>query len=173
MKFTLEIDCDNDAFNNTDDRDSEVIGLVRVVAEEMERGTRAGTMMDANGNKVGSWQFHDKAPPVQPTPPKSSPWGLIDQSHQIAPGIWRVYTASHGGFWLSPDRQDAIPVGIEPFTGDRAWWEEDSDWAYVALTFPVEFCQDRDEPKAKILDEARAAVAAFHSERLELFEATP
>ena len=75
--------------------------------------------------------------------PKSieTPWGPAQTSEEIAPGIVRHDTASHGGFYLSPERVAEIPKPLRdftPFAGSN-WYEEDCDWAIVALAFPQLF----------------------------------
>lgn len=72
--------------------------------------------------------------------PTSSPWGKVQHSTQIAPGIYGVSTSSHGGIHLSPARIGEMqrildPSIVEPFTGDWAWWEEDDDWIFPYITF--------------------------------------
>ena len=44
-----------------------------------------------------------------------SPWGKIDLATRCTKGIWFVSTPSHGGFWLSKDRQ--IEYGGQPRCG--------------------------------------------------------
>lgn len=69
---------------------------------------------------------------------KSTPWGQAQHATQIAPGIVQYSTAGHGGINLSIDRLAAMPAGlrqIAPFAGP-GWYEEDCDWALVALAFP-------------------------------------
>ncbi len=68
--------------------------------------------------------------------PKSSPYGAIQTTRQIAPGLWSVSTASHGGIQVSPQRQGAMP---EHLRLSRTWFEEDCEWALVALAFPNDF----------------------------------
>ena len=68
-----------------------------------------------------------------------TPWGKPDEANEIAPGIWRISTSRHGGYWLSPDRLRAMPVLLRmcSLTGD-AWFEEDSAAEAVVLAFPQE-----------------------------------
>lgn len=70
---------------------------------------------------------------------KYSPWGPIQFSRTLAPGITRVTTASHGGVHLSPDRvatlQSLFPF-FRPWTGEWAWLEEDCDALIAYITFP-------------------------------------
>jgi hypothetical protein len=70
-----------------------------------------------------------------------TPWGAADTVRTIADGIKKVSTPSHGGFFVSPERMVDMPAGlaaIQPFAG-KNWYEEDEDWAIVALAFPEHF----------------------------------
>ena len=75
-----------------------------------------------------------------------SPWGRIDWQKEIAPGIISVSTPSHGGYWLSPDRIDAMPANLKK-TDSRYcpvnWYEEDCEWSRVALAFPECFTEEK------------------------------
>jgi len=82
----------------------------------------------------------------------STPWGVITEQKETAPGINFVTTAGHGGYKLSQDRQLKIPDHLRL---DDVYYEEDTDWALVALAFPSEF---NDELKY-----ALAAVDVFTS----------
>ena len=69
----------------------------------------------------------------------ASPWGKIQTAEVIAPGIVSVTTAGHGGILLSPERFAKMPEKYrDTFAGGR-WYEEDCDWAKVAVTFPEHF----------------------------------
>jgi hypothetical protein len=68
----------------------------------------------------------------RPTPPRETPWGRADHITQIIPGIWHVSTPSHGGIWLSPERQAAVP---DYMRSADAWYEEDCDWAVPFVVF--------------------------------------
>ena len=76
--------------------------------------------------------------------PASTPWGHPDIVTEIAPGIVFYSTPSHGGYWLSPARVAAMPKPLrdfQPFAGPN-FYEEDADWAIVALAFPQFFPDD-------------------------------
>ena len=69
-----------------------------------------------------------------------SPWGAIDHVEHVAPGIVFVSTASHGGYYLTADHNVKVPLTWRGASfnrqGIKGWYEEDCDWALVALTFP-------------------------------------
>jgi hypothetical protein len=71
--------------------------------------------------------------------PTTSPWGRPDQADEIAPGIWFVSTPSHGGFLISQQRFNAMPLQLRQFrtfNGHQGAYEEDCDWSVVVLAFP-------------------------------------
>ena len=72
--------------------------------------------------------------------PTSSPWGRPDETEELAPGIWRVDTASHGGLRLSRQRRAAMPAYLRDL-GEGNWFEEDCAWSIVALVFPEAFSE--------------------------------
>ena len=68
--------------------------------------------------------------------PKDSPWGPVQHAEQVAPGIWSVGTAGHGGIMLSIERNAAMPECLRRKNG---CYEEDCEWALVALFYKDEF----------------------------------
>lgn len=73
---------------------------------------------------------------------KHSCWGQVDQQREIAPGLIRVHTPSHGGYWLSPERRAIVAImlpKVRPFTGTLEWLEEDADWIIAAIVWPELF----------------------------------
>ncbi len=52
--------------------------------------------------------------------PKTSPWGVIQDKRELAPGIWQVSTASHGGIKLSRERNAAMP---DYMRNEGGWYE--------------------------------------------------
>jgi hypothetical protein len=96
-----------------------------------------------------------------------TPWGPSQSSREIAPGIIRYDTASHGGYYLSPERVAEMPKPLRefvPFGGPQAgpgrWFEEDCDWSVVCLAFPQFFPADA----------IPAALATLRHYRPELYE---
>ena len=69
----------------------------------------------------------------------STPWGVSDHQETVMPGLVFHSTPSHGGYGLEP-RLNALVLqrfpGFRTFCGQAGWYEEDCDWAAVALTFP-------------------------------------
>lgn len=68
----------------------------------------------------------------------ASPWGPIQTVTKLADGIVSVTTASHGGICVSPSLLAKMPVKSTPYS-EGGWFEEDCDWALVALCFPYAF----------------------------------
>ncbi len=67
-----------------------------------------------------------------------TPWGTAQTQKTITPGMVEVTTAGHGGIHL--DRE--LNAKVHPAWRIRSgWYEEDSDWAIVAVTFPEHFGQ--------------------------------
>lgn len=73
---------------------------------------------------------------IEPRVGSASPWGPIQIVEELAPGVWSVATAGHGGLKLSPERVKRLP-DICRATGysGGGWFEEDCDWAIPALQF--------------------------------------
>jgi hypothetical protein len=70
---------------------------------------------------------------VQMRSSANTPWGAAQGATAYAEGIVEYATASHGGFHLSPVRNAAVHPTLR---SEGGWYEEDCDWAAVAITFP-------------------------------------
>jgi hypothetical protein len=73
--------------------------------------------------------------------PDFTPWGPPQTKREIASGICFYSTASHGGYYLSPDRLATFRQFFPDyrlFAGDP-WFEEDCDAALVPFTFAADF----------------------------------
>lgn len=70
-----------------------------------------------------------------------TPWGASQGTTWFADGILCHGTASHGGFELAPYRNAQIPLSMRSVSG---FYEEDCEWAIVAVTFPG-FFTDREQ----------------------------
>lgn len=73
---------------------------------------------------------------VQTQVSASTPWGGSQLATIYAEGVIKHTTAGHGGFYLSSDRNGQVD---EIMRTDGGWYEEDAEWAIVAITFPVLF----------------------------------
>lgn len=84
-------------------------------------------------------------------PPKQTPWGEYQKIQEMIPGVFRVWTAAHGGYWLTPERMAEMPAVLrdgpkdaaseQPFNPNETrdgWFEEDDE----ALRVVVAFCRD-------------------------------
>jgi len=72
-------------------------------------------------------------------PRKHTPWGDAQSETDVADGITFYSTAGHGGYHVAMHRLEEMgPLARAPFAG-AGWFEEDCDWARVALAFPDEF----------------------------------
>lgn len=63
MKFTLNIECDNAAFTGDidDSRNDETARILREIAKQLDAGYVKGFAFDLNGNRVGTYNFHEEA----------------------------------------------------------------------------------------------------------------
>jgi len=62
-----------------------------------------------------------------------TPWGKSDYSKTYGEGVTFYGTPSHGGFRVLAAQQALMP---EILRNDDGWYEEDCDWAKVAIAFP-------------------------------------
>lgn len=62
-----------------------------------------------------------------------TPWGASQGATLYADGVERHSTAGHGGFRLSAEENRKVHPTLRSTGG---WYEEDSEWAIVAITFP-------------------------------------
>lgn len=74
----------------------------------------------------------------------STPWGMSQGATIYAEGIVFHSTASHGGFKLDRARNAALHPALRISGG---WYEEDGDWARVAIGYPDLFT-DREKAQA-------------------------
>ncbi|MBB6181782.1 DUF7007 domain-containing protein [Pseudorhizobium flavum] len=70
---------------------------------------------------------------VQTRMSASTPWGGSQVAVIYADGVVAHSTAGHGGFHLSADRNSKVHSLLRK---DTPWYEEDSDWAIVVISFP-------------------------------------
>ena len=56
-----------------------------------------------------------------------TPWGWSQEIQELEKGIWRVYTASHGGLKLSRERWDELPDLVRDSFITPTFAEEDCE----------------------------------------------
>lgn len=95
--------------------------------------------------------------------PATTPWGPPQSYMTYGPGIWSVTTASHGGIWLSEERNSSVPWHMRNRSG---WYEEDVEYCIPMVVFPEEF---RFEEKPERKDEAWASFKNNYPEDYEKF----
>lgn len=65
----------------------------------------------------------------------STPWGPALLVKLIAPGIFFISTATHGGYYLAPEINDTVMPEIKQMTfeeqGFQGFYEEDEDASYI------------------------------------------
>ena len=71
------------------------------------------------------------------TTKRQTPWGQADNMEALAAGIISYSTPSHGGIWLSAERQRQLGYKHN-FLNNPEWWEEDCDWAVPYVFFQAD-----------------------------------
>lgn len=91
-----------------------------------------------------------------------TPWGYPDNIVIKANGMVRYVTASHGGYFLPPSLNAQVPAILKDRTflklGNLGWYEEDEDWAIVALFFPEVFDLENIELAIRIVATAHSSI---------------
>ena len=77
-----------------------------------------------------------------------TPWGESQGVTEVYPGILSVSTSSHGGYKLDRKRNSQVD---EVWRKAGGWYEEDCEWAIVALTFKSEFSAETVEGAVRTL----------------------
>lgn len=93
--------------------------------------------------------------------PVITPWGAPDDHIQIQEGLDWYGTPSHGGYRVATAlyKEACARQGIpekEPDPEDgpvHMWFEEDCDWAFVAIAFPEHFQEEQDDVPVLMLAE--------------------
>ena len=73
-----------------------------------------------------------------------TPWGWTRDIEEIAEGVWRVTTASHGGLKLSRERWDELPAEVRGTMLTPTFVEEDCEEPIVRLLLSVGDDRDRE-----------------------------
>lgn len=71
-----------------------------------------------------------------------TPWGRADYVEELASGVYYCSTPTHGGIFLSVERNHIIPHYLRH---SDCWYEEDCNWAIPAYFFPDAFPPDDEQ----------------------------
>lgn len=92
-----------------------------------------------------------------------TPWGVAQDVETLAEGILNVGTASHGGIHLDKVRNEMMPESVRNANG---WYEEDCEWALVAMVFPAAFSEkDAIAARHRVLNDYPEAFEALTGEK--------
>ncbi len=70
-----------------------------------------------------------------------TPWGQAQYVYKYGTGINCYGCAGHGGFKVSEGLLQKMPESLRKI-GSQGWFEEDCEWAAVAIAFPENFSQN-------------------------------
>ena len=79
---------------------------------------------------------------VADVPSMVTPWGKLQTSREVAPGVWSISIASYGGLYLAQDRVAQMPEEARAYAArwshgmGAAWWEEDCAIYLPPIVFP-------------------------------------
>lgn len=90
-----------------------------------------------------------------------TPWGVADSVEVAGDGVVFYGTPSHGGYHVTGAALERIPPQFREAScapGWFGWFEEDVDWAIVAVYFPEYFPPDAQDHARATLERYRPAV---------------
>ena len=73
-----------------------------------------------------------------------TPWGWTKNVVELAEGVWRVSTPSHGGLKLSRERWDELPAGLRDGMFTQTFAEEDCEEPIVRTLLGLGDAYERD-----------------------------
>ena len=73
-----------------------------------------------------------------------TPWGSPQDVEELAEGVWRVSTASHGGLKLGPDLWASIPAAIQGTMLNPTFAEEDCEEPIIRTMLGLGDRRDRE-----------------------------
>lgn len=78
-----------------------------------------------------------------------TPWGPAQSVSELAPGIYVVDTAGHGGIKLDRRRQLSLPMGVRREGG---WYEEDCEAVIPLVAFFDELHPGDEARRSRLID---------------------
>ena len=73
-----------------------------------------------------------------------TPWGWMKDIEELADGVWRVTTPSHGGLKLSRERWDSLPSALRDAMFTSTFAEEDCEEPIVRTLLGIGDDRDRE-----------------------------
>ena len=73
-----------------------------------------------------------------------TPWGWTRDIEELAEGVWRVSTPSHGGLKLSDERWESLPAELRDVMYTRTFAEEDCEEPIVRTLLGIGDHRDRE-----------------------------
>ena len=73
-----------------------------------------------------------------------TPWGWTRDIEELAEGVWRVSTPSHGGLKLSPERWDELPPTVQGAMLYKNFAEEDCEEPIMRTLLGIGDDRDRE-----------------------------
>ena len=73
-----------------------------------------------------------------------TPWGWTQDIEELAEGVWRVSTPSHGGLKLSRERWDELPAAVRVAMFNETFAEEDCEEPIVRTLLGLGDDRDRE-----------------------------
>lgn len=104
-----------------------------------------------------------------------TPWGKADNVEEVLPGVTWVSTPGHGGLRVTPEAHARMkepwsrfesrftPRGVD---GVR-WYEEDCEWAIVAMGLPGFIDAQPAERRSAIRESAESCIRTYYPDFAE------
>ncbi len=73
-----------------------------------------------------------------------TPWGWTHDVVELAEGVWRVSTPSHGGLKLSRERWDSLPPGLRDAMYTQTFAEEDCEEPIIRTLLGIGDTRERE-----------------------------
>lgn len=101
-----------------------------------------------------------------------TPWGRAQSAQNIIRGVGWVSTAGHGGYRLCSGRNRQVP---EYMRREDGWYEEDCDWAIVAVVFEELLLASNDADIKRIIRSGahKETLRDWHPKAYEQFYGVP
>lgn len=143
------------------------LAVVRIVSESPYGGWDAVNTATGRSVRIKTAGRLRRSVSASPSSTRRSamrtPWGPAQDIKELAEGILDIGTASHGGIKLDAARNAIVP---ESFRRAGGWYEEDCEWALVAMVFPEAFSEkDREAARYRVRNDYPEAFEELTGEK--------